>query len=326
MIKVGIFGVGYLGKLHIENWKKIQGCTLVGFFDPNAINANYVMDNYNLQRFNNKIDLIKHCDVIDIVTPTPTHFNICEMAIKMGKHVFVEKPITSSKYEAKKIIELVKEANIKLQVGHIERFNPAFKSIQNVQLQPRFIEVHRLAQFNPRGTEVSVVLDLMIHDIDIILHVVNSNIKKISANGVSVISDTTDIVNARIEFTNGVVANLTSSRISLKKMRKMRLFQKDSYIAIDFLEKKSEIIKIKNDQKNQDFCFDIETNQGTKTISIQQPIIENTNALYEELQSFIDAIIFNKPTIINELSGFACLEVALEIIEKMNDYKQIHNE
>lgn len=323
MIKVGIFGVGYLGKLHIQNWLKIADCKMIGFFDPNKENAKYAKENFQLKQFLNEDELIDKCDLIDVITPTPFHFYLAEKAIKKGKHVFVEKPITATKEDSKKIIELVKESNIKFQVGHIERFNPAYKSIQHIHPQPRFIEVHRLAQFNPRGTEVSVVLDLMIHDIDIILHLINSPIKKIFANGVSVISDTTDIANVRIEFMNGVVANLTSSRISLKKMRKMRLFQKDAYISIDFLEKKSEIIKIKDELQTEGFHFDIETNQGIKTISLQQPIIENTNALLEELTSFIDAIKNKTPTKINEFDGFAALEVALEIIDKIAETTNI---
>lgn len=318
MIKVGIFGVGYLGKIHLNNWLKMKDCTIIGFYDPNLENASIVKQEYNIQHFENEDELISLCDVIDIITPTQFHFYLCEKAIKKGKHIFVEKPICSTLEEAKKIIELVKEAKIKFQVGHIERFNPAFQSIQNFNINPRFIEVHRLAEFNPRGTEVSVVLDLMIHDIDIVLNIVKSDIKKIFANGVSVITDTTDIANVRIEFMNGAVANLTSSRISLKKMRKMRLFQKEAYISIDFLEKKSEVIKIKTDTDIDVLSFDLDTLNGKKTIAIHQPKIKDTNAIYEELFSFIKAIKDNTPTIVSEFDGYAALEVALEIIEKIN--------
>ena len=318
MIKVGIFGVGYLGKIHLNNWLKMKDCTIIGFYDPNLETASIVKQEYNIQHFENEDELISLCDVIDIITPTQFHFYLCEKAIKKGKHIFVEKPICSTLEEAKKIIELVKEAKIKFQVGHIERFNPAFQSIQNFNINPRFIEVHRLAEFNPRGTEVSVVLDLMIHDIDIVLNIVKSDIKKIFANGVSVITDTTDIANVRIEFMNGAVANLTSSRISLKKMRKMRLFQKEAYISIDFLEKKSEVIKIKTDTDIDVLSFDLDTLNGKKTIAIHQPKIKDTNAIYEELFSFIKAIKDNTPTIVSEFDGYAALEVALEIIEKIN--------
>ena len=223
--------------------------------------------------------------------------------------------------EAKELLKLAKEANIKFQVGHVERFNPAFLALKEYELNPMFIEVHRLAQFNPRGTDVSVILDLMIHDIDIILSLVKSNVKSISANGVSVMSDTPDIANVRIEFDNGCVANLTSSRISMKKMRKMRLFQKDSYISIDFLEKKTEIIKLKSPQDKNVFSFDIETNKGKKTIAISAPVVPEGNALKMELESFRDAIINNTNTIISEVDGYMAMEVAHQILEKIGRNK-----
>ena len=242
MLKVGVFGAGHLGKFHLTNWKEIKRVELIGFYDPNDAIANDVVEKYQVQRFADAEKLMDACDVIDIVAPTNFHFELCEKAIRKGKHVFVEKPLANTMAEAKELIKLVKESNIKLQVGHVERFNPAFLSLASTSLYPLFIEVHRLAQFNPRGTEVSVILDLMIHDIDIILSIVKSEVKNISASGVSVLTDTPDIANVRIEFNNGCVANLTSSRISMKRMRKMRLFQKDAYIGIDFLNKKTEII------------------------------------------------------------------------------------
>ena len=236
MLKIGVFGVGHLGKFHLNNWQVIEGVEIVGFFDPNDENAIPVAEKYNLKRFDAASDLINECDAIDIVAPTTFHFDLCKEAILKGKHVFVEKPLAHTVEEARELVKLVKEANIKFQVGHVERFNPAFLALKERNLTPMFIEVHRLAQFNPRGTDVSVILDLMIHDIDIILSLVKSNVKFISANGVAVMSDTPDIANVRIEFDNGCVANLTSSRISMKKMRKMRLFQKDAYIGIGFLD------------------------------------------------------------------------------------------
>ena len=274
MLKVGVFGVGHLGKYHLNNWKEIPEVSLVGFFDPNNDNAKEVEKIYGLKRFMDEEALIAACDIIDIVTPTQHHFPVCEMAIKMGKNVFVEKPMANTIEEGKAIVNMVKEANVKLQVGHVERFNPAYTALKNASLNPLFIEVHRLAQFNPRGTEVSVIFDLMIHDIDIILSIVKSDIKNISASGVAVLTDTPDIANVRIEFNNGCVANLTSSRISMKKMRKIRLFQKDAYIGIDFLEKNTEIIKLQQPDDTAAFSFDIETHQGTKTISINNPVIE----------------------------------------------------
>src|ERR1700744_2058030 len=276
MLKVGVFGVVHLGKFHLNNWKEIKQAELVGFYDPDDTNAVEVSQKYQLPRFTDPDALIDACDAIDIVAPTPLHFNLCQKAIRKGKHVFVEKPLANTMEEAREIVKLVRESNVKLQVGHVERFNPAFLAVQSIPLNPLFIEVHRLAQFNPRGTEVSVILDLMIHDIDIILSVVKSEAKSTAASGVAVMTDTPDIASVRIEFNNGCVANLTSSRISMKKMRKMRLFQKDAYIGIDFLEKKTEIIKLSTGEitdKNI-FTFDIDTNNGKKTIAIANPTIE----------------------------------------------------
>lgn len=318
MLKVGVFGVGHLGKFHINNWKEIEGIKLVGFFDPNNEHAKQVMDEYGLKRFVDEEKLIDACDIIDVITPTQLHYEICIQAIRKGKHVFVEKPMAHTLQEGREIVKMVREANIKLQVGHVERFNPAYLAIKDMNLNPMFIEVHRLAQFNPRGTEVSVILDLMIHDIDIILSLVKSDVKNISASGVAVMTETPDIANVRIEFNNGCVANLTSSRISMKKMRKMRLFQKDAYLGIDFLEKKTEIIKLKQPEDKDVFSFDIETTNGKKTIAIANPVIQPMNAIKLELASFVDAIIHNKPTVVSEIDGFLAMEVAHLILEKIN--------
>ena len=238
MLKVGVFGVGHLGKFHLNNWKEIKEAELVGFYDPNDANAAEVSGKYGLTRYTDIQELLNKIDAADIVAPTDHHFALCEAAIRAGKHVFVEKPLANSIEEGRQLVNMVKEAGIKMQVGHVERFNPAYLAVKDLHLNPMFIEVHRLAQFNPRGTEVSVILDLMIHDIDIILSLVKSDIRSIYASGVAVMTETPDIANVRIEFNNGCVVNLTSSRISMKKMRKMRLFQKDAYIGIDFLEKK----------------------------------------------------------------------------------------
>jgi predicted dehydrogenase len=258
------------------------------------------------------------CDAVDIVAPTIHHFELCKMALRKGKHVFVEKPLANTMDEARELVKLAKESNLKFQVGHVERFNPAFLALKDYTLKPMFIEVHRLAEFNPRGTDVSVVLDLMIHDIDIILHLVNSNVSYISANGVAVMSETPDIANVRIEFDNGCVANLTSSRISLKKMRKIRLFQKDAYIGIDFLDKKTEIIRLDQPDDKNDFSFDIETNHGTKSIGISNPKVEAVNAIKMELQCFKDAIVNNHETPVTIIDGFRAMEIAHLILEKIN--------
>ena len=326
MLKVGVFGVGHLGKFHLNNWKQIPTVELVGFFDPNNEAAAEVEKTYGIKRFMDEAELIAAVDAIDVVTPTHLHFTVCEMAIKMGKHVFVEKPLANTIEEGKKIMQMVKEANVKLQVGHVERFNPAFTALKNETLNPLFIEVHRLAQFNPRGTEVSVILDLMIHDIDIILSIVKSDVKNISASGVAVLTDTPDIANVRIEFNNGCVANLTSSRISMKKMRKIRLFQKDAYIGIDFLEKNTEIIRLKLPEESDAFSFDIETHQGTKTITISNPVVEEGNAILSELSSFVEAIENDRPTVVNEIDGYLAMEVAHQILEKISKSASVVNQ
>jgi predicted dehydrogenase len=319
MLKVGIFGVGHLGKFHISNWKEIEGVKIIGFFDPNNDNANEVINTHGLKRFSDEEKLIEACDIIDVITPTDLHYEVCMMAIRKGKHVFVEKPLAHTLQEGKDLVNMVREAGVKMQVGHVERFNPAYLALKELNLNPMFIEVHRLAQFNPRGTEVSVILDLMIHDIDIILSLVKSDVKSISASGVAVMTDTPDIANVRIEFNNGCVANLTSSRISMKKMRKVRLFQKDAYIGIDLLEKKTEIIKLKQPEDVDVFSFDIETPNGKKTIAIANPSIEPLNAIKLELESFVDAIVNNKPTVVSEIDGYLAMEVAHKILDKINN-------
>ncbi|HEX2627633.1 MAG TPA: Gfo/Idh/MocA family oxidoreductase, partial [Chitinophagaceae bacterium] len=263
--------------------------------------------------------LIDACDAVDIVAPTNFHFEWCEKAIKKGKHVFVEKPLANTMDEARQLVKLAGESGIKFQVGHVERFNPAFLAVKDIALNPMFIEVHRLAQFNPRGTEVSVILDLMIHDIDIILSIVKSDVKTISASGVGVMTETPDIANVRIEFHNGCVANLTSSRISMKKMRKVRLFQKDSYIGIDFLNKKTEIIKLKEPKDSNVFAFDIETPGGKKTIAMANPVVPEVNAIKMELEEFRNAILNNTKTLVSEIDGLMAMDVAHQILKKIGN-------
>lgn len=319
MLKVGVFGVGHLGKFHINNWREIQDIELVGFYDPSDSMAQQVTEKFQLARFLNAETLMDAVDIVDIVAPTTFHFELCKSAIRRGKHVFVEKPLAHTMDEAREIVKLVKESNVKLQVGHVERFNPAYLSVKDLSLNPMFVEVHRLAEFNPRGTEVSVILDLMIHDIDIVLKIVKSEVKNIYASGVAVMTDTPDIANVRIEFNNGCVVNLTSSRISMKKMRKMRLFQKDAYIGMDFLDKKTEIIKLKTDQDLDAFSFDIETPNGTKTIAISNPTVPTVNAIKMELEKFRDAIVFNHIPEVSEVDGYRAMEVAHLILQKIKN-------
>ena len=325
MLKVGVFGTGHLGKFHLNNWKLIRDAEVVGFYDPSNEAAAEVIDKYKIKRFTDPDELLDICDAADIIAPTPEHFNLCERAIRKGKHVFVEKPLANDMNEARTLLKLVKESNIKLQVGHVERFNPAFLALAGMPLYPMFIEVHRLAEFNPRGTEVSVILDLMIHDIDIILHIVNSEVKNIYSSGVAVMTDTPDIANVRMEFNNGCVANLTSSRISMKKMRKMRIFQKDAYIGIDFLNKKSEIISLNHsDSSGEGFSFDIETMNGIKSILVQNPQVPEVNAIRMELERFTESVLQNKPTVVSEMDGYRAMDIAHQILQKIK-HNSINN-
>jgi len=320
MLKIGVFGAGHLGKIHIQQWREIPGIQLVGFFDPNDDNAASVITQYQLKRYTDANALIAAADALDIVTSTTSHFEIAKACLLQSRHLFIEKPMTHTMAEAHELVKLVTEASRKCQIGHVERYNPAFLALKNRRLQPMFIETHRLAQFNPRGTDVAVILDLMIHDIDIILHLVNSPVKRISASGVAVISDTADIANARIEFDNGCVANLTSSRISLKKMRKMRLFQRDAYIGIDFLDKKTEVIRMKEDDEAKGF-FDFPIELGAdqqKIISIEYPEIRQVNAIKEELADFALSILNDTPVNVTVHAGLQAMDVAYKILEKMN--------
>jgi predicted dehydrogenase len=319
MLKVGLFGVGHLGKIHLSQWQTLPDVDITGFYDPDDQGAAEIQQQFGIKRFDDPQTLMRQIDAADIIAPTTRHFGLCEMAIRHDIHVFVEKPMANSMEEARAILKLLSETDIKFQVGHVERFNPAFLALKGYQLHPMFIEVHRLAQFNPRGTDVSVILDLMIHDIDIILHIVDSTVSHISASGVSVMSDTPDISNVRIEFNNGCVANLTSSRISLKKMRKMRLFQKDAYIGIDFLDKKTEVIKLKAPTGEEGlFSFEIDTNNGKKTIAIANPPVKETNAIRMELESFRDSVLLHSPVPVTAYDAFQAMDVAHQILGKIS--------
>ena len=327
MLKIGVVGAGHLGKIHIRLLLELNDIfEFIGFYDADSINAQSVANQFNIKSFESISDLINEVDCLDIVTPTLSHYSCAIEALRARKHIFIEKPLSETMDEAKKMVMLTTEAEVIVQVGHVERFNPAFQAALPYLKNPMFIETHRLAQFNPRGTEVSVILDLMIHDIDIILSIVKSDVKNISASGVAVLTDTPDIANVRIEFNNGCVANLTSSRISMKKMRKIRLFQKDAYIGIDFLEKNTEIIRLKLPEEADAFSFDIETHQGTKTITISNPVVEEGNAILSELSSFVEAIENDSPTVVNEIDGYLAMEVAHQILDKISKSASVVNQ
>ncbi len=327
MLKIGVLGAGHLGKIHIQQWQEINGINLVGFYDPDDVQAATTISQYQVPRYKSVAQLIEQVDAVDIVATTSSHYELAKMCLLAGKHVFIEKPLAHTLEEGKELVKLVGEANVKCQVGHVERYNPAFLALGGQDVQPMFIEAHRLAQFNPRGTDVSVILDLMIHDIDIVLCLVKSPVKRISASGVSVISETADIANARIEFDNGCVANLTSSRISLKKMRKVRVFQKDAYIGIDFLEKKTEIIRLAGDDSERGMMdFPIELGNGEKKIiSVQMPAVAQLNAIKMELDEFAQAIIHNRPVRVSVIDGFQAMDVAYQILKKMSLHNELHN-
>ncbi|MGB0166894.1 MAG: Gfo/Idh/MocA family oxidoreductase [Luteibaculum sp.] len=325
-MRIGVLGAGHLGKIHIQQIRELKEWELSGFYDPNPEVARTVAEKFGIQQFNSVEDLIASSDAVDIVTPTLSHFDCAKQAIKSTKHVFIEKPITNTVEEAKQLIALTREAGVKVQVGHVERFNPAFVAAKDKITHPKFIETHRLAEFNPRGTDVSVVLDLMIHDLDIILSLVNSDVLRLSASGVSVLSDTPDIANARIEFKNGCVANVTASRISLKNMRKSRFFQKDAYIAVDFLAKTAEWVAMKDvDDNTSDFAMILEPGNGKapKEILFEKPDVEPSNAIREELRSFHKAIQENSRPIVSIEDGSAALSLAHEILQKMAENAQI---
>lgn len=318
MLKAGVLGAGHLGKIHLRLLNQSTKYELVGFYDPNENHAKKVADEFGYRYFDSIETLIDAVDMVDIVTPTLSHYECAKQAIAKGKHIFIEKPITNTVEEAEHIRELLAKHNIRGQVGHVERFNPAFIAVKDSIVNPMFIETHRLAEFNPRGTDVPVVLDLMIHDIDIILSVVKSKVKQISASGVAVISDTPDIANARIEFENGCVANLTASRISLKNMRKSRFFQKDAYISVDFLEKKCEVVKMKDAPEIPgDFDMILQNAEGVKKqIYFDNPNIPNNNAILDELETFAHAINTNTTPVVTLHDGTEALRVATMIINQ----------
>ena len=321
MLKVGVLGAGHLGKIHLRLLNQSNKYELVGFFDPFEENATKVAAEFGYKKFDTISELIAAVDVVDIVTPTLSHYDCAKEAIQAGKHVFLEKPISNTVAEAEEIIALAKKYNVKGQVGHVERFNPAFTAVKDKIQSPMFIETHRLAEFNPRGTDVPVVLDLMIHDIDAILSVVKSKVKTVHASGVAVISDSPDICNARIEFENGCVANVTSSRISMKNMRKSRFFQKDAYISVDYLDKVCEVVKMKDaPEVPGDFDMILQNAEGVKKqIYFDNPSVSPNNAILDELETFADAINNNTTPIVTLEDGTEALRVAYQIIESMEN-------
>lgn len=322
-IKIGVIGTGHLGKVHVKLLKKINNCELLGVYDKDKLKAKKVAEEFNVKQFDEIDELLKILDAVVIVATTSAHYELVKKAFDYNKHVFVEKPITAHIWEAEELVKISEEKKLKLQVGHIERFNPALIALDSYDLNPMFIQSDRLSQFNTRGTDVAVVLDLMIHDIDIILSLVKSEIKDIKASGIAVVSNNIDIANARIEFENFAVANVTASRISQKRMRKMRLFQKDTYFSIDFIEGTTEIIRLLSPDKLPKSGFltlgEIGINEKKKTVVYENPPHIDINPLQYELQLFINSILDDTPPPITGADGLKALKVADLIIKKIEE-------
>lgn len=320
-LPVGVIGVGHLGSLHTKMYAEIESANLVGVYDVDPSRAEQVAQHYHTKAFPSMNELLKNCKAVSIATTTKTHYEVAQQAINAGVHVLIEKPITRTVDEAEALIKLAKEKKVKIQVGHIERFNPALLALEKYHLQPMFIESHRLAQFNPRGTDVAVVLDLMIHDIDIIMSLVNSDVEQIHANGVAVVSDNVDIANARIQFTNGCVANVTASRISQKKMRKMRMFQRDAYISVDFSDGHAEVFRLDDGTDTSSgmamMLGEITRGSVKRHITYERPEIKDVNALKFELEQFIDAVLNDHEPVVTGEEGKRALQLAHDIIKKI---------
>lgn len=324
--KIALLGTGHLGKIHLKCILATECWELAGFYDPDDKNAASAIAQYGTKRFKSLDKLLAEVDAVDIVTPTPTHFKLATKAMRAGKHVFIEKPVTETVSEGKKLLQLAEQQGVKVQVGHVERFNPAYLAIRDMVLNPMFIESHRLAAFQPRGTEVSVILDLMIHDLDLVLHLVKSPVAKVSASGVAVLSHTPDIANVRVEFANGAVANLTASRISMKQMRKMRLFQPDHYLSLDFLEKNAQIVRLfaqdATDLPPQEQLMEFETNAGKKWLQLQMPETPPVNAIQRELETFHESIVQDSEPVVTLHDGFAALQLAHRILKEIEVRQQ----
>lgn len=318
-MKIGVLGTGHLGKIHLKCINTIPEFDLVGFYDASAEVRSQVSEDFSLKAYDRVEDLLEAVDVVDIVTPTPTHYELAKMAMQSGKHVFIEKPVTETVEQARELIAMQDKYGVRVQIGHVERYNPAYLALLGFDLQPMFMEGHRLAMFNPRGTDVSVVLDLMIHDLDLVLQLAKSKVKNIHAKGVSVVSGSHDICNARIEFENGCVANLTASRISLKQMRKLRMFQNNAYVSIDMLEKQAQIITLKDEKPDSEMTFELPTGQGTKWVDVSMPEAQPNNAIASELAEFYEAIVDNKTTRVSLEEGYSALSLAHDIIKACDE-------
>ena len=320
MLNIALFGLGHLGKIHLKCLQLLpERYRIVGIHDADP-DARVHAEAAGVPFFYDPEKLLERADCVDVVTPTVTHFEVVKRALELGKHVFVEKPLTDTVAQAEELVRLSREQNLKVQVGHVERFNPALLSLEDMTLAPMFVEAHRLATFNPRGTDVSVVLDLMIHDLDIVLSMIDAPVERIHANGVAIVSPTPDIANARLEFANGAVANLTASRISLKQMRKVRFFQSDAYVSLDFLEKQAQIVRLYDEDvrpESLEHLLELPTPTGKKFIHVQMPDIEPVNAIKLELETFADSVERDLEPRVPIEDGYAALRIADQIEAKI---------
>jgi len=317
-IKVGVIGVGHLGKFHVQQYHNVDNVICMGVFDINSKEAHSVSETYKIKAYDVFEDLVNECDAVSICTPTSTHYVVAKQALLSDCHILIEKPITDNIVEAEDLIKISNEYNKIIQVGHIERFNPALSELNLDNINPTFIESHRLSPFNIRATDVDVVLDLMIHDIDILLNLVKSDINNIVASGVSVLSNKIDMANARIEFINGCVANLTASRISQKQLRKFRVFENNKYTNIDFLHPSQETYILDKHKPNKHSPHVIVSENQDKYIIYSKSKIKPYNALTLELDNFIDSILNQKKPLVSAYDGLAAIEVAFKVLKQIN--------
>jgi predicted dehydrogenase len=330
-VKIGVIGTGHLGSIHLKLWLNEPDIEFIGIFDADLQHAQQLGKDNNIKAFNSLDELISLCDAVTIAVPTSLHYEIALKCINKGVHCFIEKPITDKYEEAKELIELANQKKVIIQVGHVERFNPALKALKNYNLEPLFIEAHRLSQFKPRAIDVSVIHDLMIHDIDIMLWLVKSKVKHIDANGVAVLTDTPDIANARITFENGTVANLTASRITAKPMRKMRIFQKDAYISINFGKSSVEVFRLQDEDESihegehtvpATMLGTIEAGLKNRNIVFEMPIVPEINAIAEEQKAFIDSVLNKAPIAVSAAEAAEALRIA-DLINVMVNSKKV---
>lgn len=328
MLKVAVVGVGHLGFHHVRKFSQMQNVKLSGIFDADPKRLASVAKELQVPAFNSYEELLNACDAVDVAATTSSHHQLAKEALLAGKHVFIEKPITSELSQAQELLHLANMGNLKIQVGHIERFNPVILAVEQDIHNPMFIESHRLSTYQPRGTDVPVVLDLMIHDIDLILDFIKSPVKHIHASGVGILTPSIDIANARIEFANGAIANVTSSRVSMKQERKIRFFQRNAYFSLDFISQKATLMKPAKDALKflpQILAKDPSL-KAEQLVDIQKfdAVSSNKDALSLELESFVDAILLDKQPIVDGEAGFRALEVAFKILEIIKKQPKTH--